>query len=106
MNIKPSDKVASKGAETPGGNWGSAMITHNPSESTVWIALREQPRLGDELETAIKNASGLDRQLVLCSVPPNVMGVFGRVGLQRLFVFADDKRAALEWLAQHACPRW
>lgn len=38
------------------------------------------------------------RHLVLCSVPPAVMGIFRRVGLHELFQFADDKVAALQSL--------
>ena len=45
-----------------------------------------------------------DHQLVLCCVAPNIMGIFQRVGLQGLFVFADDERAARQWLQQHPCP--
>lgn len=38
------------------------------------------------------------RELVLCSVPPKIAGVFTRVGLHRLFRFADDEFAALQML--------
>jgi anti-anti-sigma regulatory factor len=51
--------------------------------------------------------SGMDRQLVLCSLPPQIMEIFRRVGLQGLFVFAEDLCAARQWLEDHVCPcRW
>jgi len=43
------------------------------------------------------------RQLVLCSIPPNIMGVFTRVGLHKLFRFADDDFAALQALDRSTC---
>ncbi len=49
----------------------------------------------------LMNAS--DRQLVLCSVPPNIMGVFTRVGLHKLFRFASDDFAALRALDHSPC---
>jgi anti-anti-sigma regulatory factor len=45
-----------------------------------------------------------DRQLILCCVAPNIMGIFERVGLQGLFVFANDEPAARKWLEEHPCP--
>jgi anti-anti-sigma factor len=42
--------------------------------------------------------SGLERQLVLCSVSHFVKGVFKVAGLESLFEVADDKSAALECL--------
>lgn len=42
--------------------------------------------------------SASDRQLILCSVPPNIAGIFTRVGLDSLFSFADDQDAALQSL--------
>jgi len=48
--------------------------------------------------------NGANRQLILCAVPPNIMGVFQRVGLQGLFVCAADERAARTWLQRHPCP--
>jgi anti-anti-sigma regulatory factor len=42
--------------------------------------------------------SAVDRRLVLCSVPPNIAGIFTRVGLHTLFRFADDPSAALQSL--------
>ena len=47
--------------------------------------------------------SGVSRQLVLCSVPSQIMGVFNRVGLQALFVFTEDVYAARQWLEDNAC---
>jgi len=47
--------------------------------------------------------NGAGRQLVLCCMAPNIMGIFRRVGLQGLFVFADDQPAAQQWLQQHPC---
>ncbi len=47
--------------------------------------------------------STADRQLILCSVPPSIMGVFTRVGLQKLFRFADDDFAALQALDRSTC---
>ncbi len=38
------------------------------------------------------------RGLILCSVPPKIAGVFTRVGLHKLFQFADDEFAALQAL--------
>lgn len=49
----------------------------------------------------LMNAS--DRQLVLCSVPPDIMGVFTRVGLHKLFRFANDDFAALQALDRSMC---
>ena len=46
---------------------------------------------------------GMDRQMVLCSLPSQIMEVFRRVGLQSLFVFANDLCAARRWLEEHAC---
>jgi anti-anti-sigma regulatory factor len=40
----------------------------------------------------------INRQLVLCSVPPKIRELLTRVGLQSLFRFADDQSAALELL--------
>ncbi len=37
-------------------------------------------------------------QLILCSVPPNIASVFTRIGLHKLFRFADDKFMALQSL--------
>jgi len=36
------------------------------------------------------------RQLILCSVPPNVVAIFKRVGLHKLLQFVEDKTAAME----------
>lgn len=44
------------------------------------------------------------RQLILCSVPPNISGVFARIGLHKLFRFADDEFAALQSLDRSECP--
>jgi anti-anti-sigma regulatory factor len=43
------------------------------------------------------------RQLILCSVPPNIVAVFRRVGLHKLLQFAPDKSAAAQVLEQCAC---
>ena len=43
-------------------------------------------------------------QLILCSVPANIMGIFTRVGLHRLFRFADDEFAALQSLEPDTYP--
>jgi anti-anti-sigma regulatory factor len=42
--------------------------------------------------------SAADRRLILCSMPPDIVGIFIRVGLQRLFQFADDQPGALQAL--------
>lgn len=42
------------------------------------------------------------RQLILCSVPPNVMAIFRRVGLHKLLQFVADKAAAMESLDHRA----
>jgi anti-anti-sigma regulatory factor len=42
--------------------------------------------------------SAAGRHLVLCSVPPNITVVFRRVGLHKLFRFADDELAAMQAL--------
>jgi anti-anti-sigma regulatory factor len=42
--------------------------------------------------------SAVDRQLILCSVPRNIAGIFTRVGLNALFRFARDRSAALQSL--------
>ena len=46
------------------------------------------------------------RELVLCSVAPNIKAVFRRVGLHKLFRFADDELAALRSLdrSEHIYP--
>lgn len=38
------------------------------------------------------------RQLVLCSVPPNISAIFKRMGLLKLLQFAADKAAAVQVL--------
>ncbi len=38
------------------------------------------------------------RQLILCSVSPDIMAIFRRVGLHKLFLFVADKAAAQESL--------
>jgi anti-anti-sigma regulatory factor len=38
------------------------------------------------------------RKLVLCSVPPNIVAVFRRMGLHKLLEFVEDKSAALQCL--------
>jgi len=38
------------------------------------------------------------RRLVLCSVPPNIVAVFRRMGLHKLLEFVEDKSAALQCL--------
>jgi anti-anti-sigma regulatory factor len=43
------------------------------------------------------------RQLILCSVPPNINGVFTRIGLHKLFRFAEDEFAALQSLDRSEC---
>jgi anti-anti-sigma regulatory factor len=43
------------------------------------------------------------RHLILCSVPANIHGVFTRVGLHKLFRFADDEFAALQSLDCSTC---
>lgn len=43
------------------------------------------------------------RQLILCSVPPSIMGVFTRVGLHKLFHFASDDFTALQALDRSTC---
>jgi len=48
--------------------------------------------------------NGINRQLVLCAVPASIMGIFRLVGLQGLFVFAEDEGAARDWLQHHPCP--
>jgi anti-anti-sigma regulatory factor len=42
--------------------------------------------------------SAAGRQLVLCSVSPNVLAIFRRVGLHKLFRFADDEMTAVQSL--------
>jgi anti-anti-sigma factor len=50
--------------------------------------------------------SAAGRELVLCSVSPNVKAVFRRVGLHNLFRFAADEPAALQSLdrSEHIFP--
>lgn len=43
------------------------------------------------------------RQLMLCSVPSNIYGTFTRVGLHKLFRFAEDKFAAVQSLDHSEC---
>jgi anti-anti-sigma regulatory factor len=43
------------------------------------------------------------RQLILCSVPPSIDGVFTRIGLHKLFRFAEDEFAALQSLERSQC---
>ena len=43
------------------------------------------------------------RQLILCSVPPNVVAIFRRLGLHKLLQSVPDKAAALQVLDQCAC---
>lgn len=42
--------------------------------------------------------STMGRRLVLCSVPPNIVAVFRRMGLHKLLEFAEDKSAAMQCL--------
>ncbi len=42
--------------------------------------------------------SANDRQLILCSVPSSINGIFIRVGLHKLFRFAEDEFTALQSL--------
>jgi anti-anti-sigma regulatory factor len=55
------------------------------------------------LERALSAAG---RELVLCSVSPDVRAVFRRVGLHKLFRFADDELAAVQSLdrSEHVYP--
>jgi anti-anti-sigma regulatory factor len=50
--------------------------------------------------------SAAGRELVLCSVSVNVKAVFRRVGLHKLFRFADDELAAVQALdrSEHVYP--
>jgi anti-anti-sigma regulatory factor len=50
-----------------------------------------------------RGLSAAGRQLVLCSVPPNIKAVFRRVGLHNLFLFADDELAAVQALDRGEC---
>ena len=43
------------------------------------------------------------RKLILCSVPPNIVAIFRRVGLLKLLQFATDKAAALQCLDVGIC---
>ncbi len=54
--------------------------------------------------TRMLSAAG--RELVLCSVSPNIKAVFRRVGLHNLFQFAADVPAALQSLdrSEHVYP--
>ncbi len=45
----------------------------------------------------------IDRQLVLCSVAPQITDVFRRVELVGLFRFADDEFSALQSLERCLC---
>jgi len=42
--------------------------------------------------------SAAGRQLVLCSVSPNIRAIFRRVGLHKLFRFTEDELAAVQSL--------
>ena len=43
------------------------------------------------------------RKLVLCSVSRNICGIFTRVGLHKLFRFAEDEFTALQSLDRSTC---
>lgn len=45
-----------------------------------------------------RQLSMTDHQLILCSVSSNIKGIFMRVGLHKLFRFADDEFAAMQSL--------
>lgn len=45
-----------------------------------------------------RQLSTTGHQLILCSVPTRIAGVFTRVGLHRLFQFANDEFAAVQEL--------
>ena len=47
--------------------------------------------------------SAIDRELILCSVPSNIEGIFARVGLRKLFRFAKDEFAALQSFDRSTC---
>jgi len=49
--------------------------------------------------------STLGRQLILCSVPPDIVAAFRRVGLHKVLQFAPDKVAALQVIEQCASAR-
>jgi len=49
--------------------------------------------------------SAAGRGLVLCSASPEIKGVFRRVGLHKLFRFADDELAAIQSL-DHSEPTY
>ena len=44
--------------------------------------------------------TAMDRHLILCAVPPNIVGIFKRVGLYPLLRFADNQAAAMKRLAE------
>jgi len=50
--------------------------------------------------------SAAGRELVLCSASPDIKAVFRRVGLHKLFRFADDELAAMQSLdrSEHVYP--
>jgi len=48
--------------------------------------------------------SAAGHHLVLCAVPPNVLAVFRRVGLHKLFRFTDDELAAVQSLDRGEYP--
>jgi anti-anti-sigma regulatory factor len=47
--------------------------------------------------------STTNRQLILCSVSQNIYGIFTRVGLHRLFRFAENEFAALQLFDRSTC---
>lgn len=53
-----------------------------------------------------RQLSTTGRELILCSVPSKIAGIFTRVGLHTLFQFADDEFTALQTLedSTHANP--
>ena len=53
-----------------------------------------------------RGLSAAGRTLILCSVSSDIKGIFRRVGLHKLFQFADDELAAMQSLdrSEHAYP--
>lgn len=108
------------------------MATQNLSEHVLLITLPTEPQTSTELTAAAGSTTNRDvivnlslvetlppaiisglttldrllgaagRQLILCSVPLEIMDAFRRAGVRDLFRFADDKFAALQSLENDA----
>ena len=87
-----------------------ARVTHPASECDVIVDFSLVEILPSaticHLIVLERVLSAAGRELVLCSASPAIKAVFRRVGLHKLFRFADDELAAMQSLdrSEHVYP--